>query len=57
MFKTDNSGVLRVIDNAGIVNLEALIADLEKTHGQEALAELEAVFEDMGFMVSTEPRS
>lgn len=75
MFKTDNSGVLRVIDNVGIVNLEALIADLEKTHGQgkvsfihkgsavittietEALAELEAVFKAMGFMVSTEPRS
>lgn len=75
MFETDDSGFLRIIDNARIFNLETLIADLEKTHGQgkvsfihkksavivtietEALTELETVYKDMGFVVSTEPRS
>ncbi|KAL6917009.1 hypothetical protein ACHAP8_004615 [Fusarium lateritium] len=75
MFETGDHGLLRIIDNAKIFNLETLTPDLEKIHGQwkvsfiqkrqvfivtietDDLAELEKVYADMGFMVSTEERS
>ncbi|KAG8359447.1 hypothetical protein FVEN_g12718 [Fusarium venenatum] len=38
MFETGGHGLLRIIGNAKIFNLETLIPDLEKIHGQGKIA-------------------